>query len=312
MLSEPQPVDCPSERGRNYTPPEGSVLRPAGASCGKRMIARSVPAPANHHRGSYTSPALAAASYPFVDLPSENILQLQAVLVQQVYKIILYLPGLIEYNENNDKSKFVTLFGGELVMIKLKMSIEDISEYQTGILPKSAVKIETPQSIEEMMKKAAPIAAVLCVLMFVTMLCKTVMNKTVVISHVFILIGFCLGYICLVIHEWLHGIVYPRNALVTIGKITGKISFVALASYPLKRRRFIVMCLLPFVLGIIPLLIFIVSPAEYRELNGLMFGMSCMGMVSPFPDVYNVFIVLKNANKKDAIMFYKNDMYKVS
>ena len=186
-------------------------------------------------------------------------------------------------------------------MIKLKMSIEDISEYQTGILPKNAVKIETPQSIEEMMKKAAPIAAVLCVLMFVTMLCKTV-----------ILIGFCLGYICLVIHEWLHGIVYPRNALVTIGKITGKISFVALASYPLKRRRFIVMCLLPFVLGIIPLLIFIVSPAEYRELNGLMFGMSCMGMVSPFPDVYNVFIVLKNANKKDAIMFYKNDMYKVS
>lgn len=207
---------------------------------------------------------------------------------------------------------YVTLFGGELVMIKLKMSIEDISEYQTGILPKNAVKIETPQSIEEMMKKAAPIAAVLCVLMFVTMLCKTVMNKTVVISHVFILIGFCLGYICLVIHEWLHGIVYPRNALVTIGKITGKISFVALASYPLKRRRFIVMCLLPFVLGIIPLLIFIVSPAEYRELNGLMFGMSCMGMVSPFPDVYNVFIVLKNANKKDAIMFYKNDMYKVS
>ena len=78
-------------------------------------------------------------------------------------------------------------------MIKLKMSIEDISEYQTGILPKNAVKIETPQSIEEMMKKAAPIAAVLCVLMFVTMLCKTVMNKTVVISHVFILIGFCLG-----------------------------------------------------------------------------------------------------------------------
>ena len=93
MLPEPQPVDCPSERGRNYTPPEGSVLRPAGgvsasapvgaeltstgrhAPCGKRMIARSVPAPVNHHRGSYTSPALAAASYPFVDLPPGNTLR---------------------------------------------------------------------------------------------------------------------------------------------------------------------------------------------------------------------------------------------
>jgi high-affinity K+ transport system ATPase subunit B len=41
----------------------------------------------------------------------------------------------------------------------------------------------TAQDIKEMMKKAAPIAAVLCVLMFVTMLCKTVMNKTVVISQ---------------------------------------------------------------------------------------------------------------------------------
>ena len=33
----------------------------------------------------------------------------------------------MEQREFN-KSKFVTLFGGELVMIKLKMSIEDISD----------------------------------------------------------------------------------------------------------------------------------------------------------------------------------------
>lgn len=197
-------------------------------------------------------------------------------------------------------------------MIKLKMSIDDINEYQTGILPENAVKIETPQSIDEMMKKAAPICVILCALMFATMLCKTIVNKTVVVSPIFILLGFCIGFILLVVHEWLHGIVYPKRALVTIGKMKGKITFVALASYPLKRSRFIVMSLLPFVLGIIPLLIFIVSPAECKELNGLMFGMASMGMVSPFPDVYNVMVVLKNANKNDAIIFYKDDMYKVS
>ena len=43
---------------------------------------------------------------------------------------------------------------------------------------------------------------------------------------------------------------------------------------------------------------FIVSPAEYRELNGLMFGMSCMGMVSPFPDVYNDFYCLQKMQIK--------------
>ena len=197
-------------------------------------------------------------------------------------------------------------------MIKLKMSIEDINEYQTGTLPENAVKIETPRSIDEMMKKAAPIAVILCVLMFTTMLCKTIVNKTVVVSPIFIFVGFCIGFVLLVVHEWLHGIVYPKDASVTIGKVKGKITFVALASYPLKRSRFIVMSLLPFVLGIIPLLIFIVSSAECKELNGLMFGMASMGMISPFPDVYNVIVVWKNANKKDAIMFYKDDMYKVS
>ena len=42
------------------------------------------------------------------------------------------------------------------------------------------------------------------------------------------------------------------------------------------------------------------------------FGMACMGMVSPFPDVFNVLAVLRNSEKSDSIMFYKNDMYKIS
>lgn len=131
-------------------------------------------------------------------------------------------------------------------MIKLKMIIETIEECQTGILTENAVRIDAPQSIDETMKKAAPVAVVLCVLMFATMFCKSFISKTVVCSPIFLLIGFCLGYILLLIHEWLHGIVYPKEACVTIGRLKGKILFVALASYPLKRKRFILMSLLPF------------------------------------------------------------------
>lgn len=196
-------------------------------------------------------------------------------------------------------------------MIKFKLSIKDINEYQTGVFPDRAVKIETPQSMEEMMKKAAPIGAVLCVLLFVVMLCKTIVCKAVVISPIFLFVGFVLGFLLLIVHEWLHAIVYPREAKVTIGKIKGKMIFVALASYPLKRNRFILMCLLPFILGIVPLMIFIISPAEYRELNGLMFGMAGMGMVSPFPDVFHTILVLKNVNQNESVMFYQNEMYQV-
>ena len=86
MLSEPQPVDCPSERGRNYTPvkPVRCVL--PEAPCRERMIARSVPASVNHHRGSYTSPALAAASYPFVGLPPGNTLRCKLFPFSKFYQ----------------------------------------------------------------------------------------------------------------------------------------------------------------------------------------------------------------------------------
>ena len=50
-------------------------------------------------------------------------------------------------------------------MIKIVWSINDINKYQTGSLPDDAVKIETPQSVGELMKKAVPIAAILCVFM---------------------------------------------------------------------------------------------------------------------------------------------------
>lgn len=113
-------------------------------------------------------------------------------------------------------------------MIKIVWSINDINKYQTGNLLDGAVKIETPQSVGELMKKAVPIAVILCVILFIAMLCKTIICKTVVISPIFILVGFAFGFLLLIIHEWLHGIVYPKEADVTIGRIKGKATFVAL------------------------------------------------------------------------------------
>jgi len=48
------------------------VLRPAGSPLQGADDFHRFPIRSNYHRGSYTSPALAAASYPLVDLPPEN------------------------------------------------------------------------------------------------------------------------------------------------------------------------------------------------------------------------------------------------
>ena len=194
-------------------------------------------------------------------------------------------------------------------MIKIVWSIKDINKYQTGNLPDNAIKIETPKSVDELMKKALPIAVILCVLLFAAMLGKTIVCKVVVISPIFILVGFALGFLLLIIHEWLHGIVYPKDADVTIGRIKGKTTFVALASYPLKKEKFILMCLLPYILGIIPLILFWIMPITDMKIHSILFGLSAMGLGSPYPDLFNVYQVLKQTPKNCKIQFYKDDTY---
>ena len=196
-------------------------------------------------------------------------------------------------------------------MITFKPFIEDIKEYQRGSLPENALRLDTPHSIAETLKKAAPIEAVLCVVLFVAMFIKSIVNHDLVIHPIAVAFGFIIGFLLLTIHELLHAVVYPKAANVTVGKLKGKLVFVALASFPMSRQRFILMSLLPFVLGIIPLLAFVISPAEYKIFNGLMFGMAAMGMVSPSADVYNVIIVSRQAKKTDKIMFFEDDLYKI-
>ena len=196
-------------------------------------------------------------------------------------------------------------------MITFKPFIEDIKEYQRGNLPENALRLDTPHSIAETLKKAAPIEAVLCVVLFVAMFIKSIVNHDLVMHPIAVVFGFIIGFLLLTIHELLHAVVYPKAANVTVGKLKGKLVFVALASFPMIRQRFIFMSLLPFVLGIIPLLAFVISPAEYKIFNGLMFGMAAIGMVSPSADVYNVIIVSRQAKKTDKIMFFEDDLYKI-
>lgn len=197
-------------------------------------------------------------------------------------------------------------------MIKYVKIIDNIGEYQCGKLPTTAQRLDAPATTEEMMRKSAPIAVILCAVMSLIMCMKAFASKSMVVFLPAVLGGFFLGFLFLIIHEWLHAIVYPGKAAVTIGKLKGRLVFVALASFPLKRSRFIVMCLLPFLLGVIPLILFVLSSPRNTIFNGLLFGMACMGMISPYPDVYNVILVLQQSKNTDKIMFYGDDIYRIS
>lgn len=187
---------------------------------------------------------------------------------------------------------------------------EDIKKYQKGELDKNAVKMEIPKSSKEQMVKALPFLIPAIIIMFFSTFIKTYIAKDIVIKGWAIFIGIFIGFILLFVHEFLHAIVYPRKVNKYIG-IVKPFSAVALASYPLSRKRFIVMSILPYILGIIPLICFLLSASDNLILNAILWGMAFLGMASPYPDAYNVYQVIRQVPRGKKVQFYEDDTYYV-
>ena len=166
-----------------------------------------------------------------------------------------------------------------------------------------------PESINETMVKALPFLIVPILVIVASMFLKTYFSREIVISFPFFILGLMVGFLFLVVHEYLHAVMYPKNAVVYIGIVPHYFAAVALSSYPLSRIRFVIMSLLPSLLGIIPIVFFWIMPPIYREVNGFLFGAAALGLTSPYPDYYNVFQVLKQTPSGCQIQFYKDDTY---
>lgn len=190
-----------------------------------------------------------------------------------------------------------------------KIESDDINTYQTAELHKNSVEIKMPDSMTSMQLRAIPYLIPSLVILFLSMLLKSMSSGSRPINILSVFIGLVFGFALLLLHEWLHAIVYPSNANVYIGFMPKQFVAVALASYPLSRKRFCLMCLLPYILGIVPIILFCCFPSDWLIANGLLFGMAAVGLASPYPDAYNVFMVLKNAPSGSKIQFYQDKLF---
>lgn len=181
----------------------------------------------------------------------------------------------------------------------------EVKKYQSNDLKCEKIKISNDK--ENIQVKAIPIAILLVAMCNIILFVK-IFKFSLIINPIFILIGVLIGGLLLFIHELLHAIVYPKNAIVTIGFIK-PITFVALGSYPMSKKRFILMCLLPLSLGIIPLTLFVLFNDSI--LCSIMFGMMCIGIISPYPDIYNVLKVI-NVPKGKKVLFDADNLVYVN
>ena len=185
---------------------------------------------------------------------------------------------------------------------------KEIEKYQKGNLDSNAVKMKMPKNMNQMMIKSMPFTILAFAIMMLTGHLKEHIYNKPIIYREYVFIGLLIGIALLLVHELLHAIVYPKGVATYIG-IIKPFTFCSLASYPLSKSRFIVMCLLPYILGIIPFIIFWILPANYSEINSIFWAIALMGIASPSPDAYNVYQVIKQVPKGKKVQFYVDDTY---
>lgn len=187
--------------------------------------------------------------------------------------------------------------------------IKDEEEFPAAEIPRGACKLDGEEDMKKMQIKALPF---MLPSMFVCLLCmfaKTFAAGERVVDLRFVFVGVGLGIGLMIVHELLHAVGFPREAVVYIGVVPKSLTAVALSPSPVKRNRFIFLSLLPLVLGIVPLAVFCLSAGGLKELNGCMFGMAVMGMVSVYPDIYNVYHILRRVPADATIQNNKNETY---
>lgn len=169
--------------------------------------------------------------------------------------------------------------------------------------PKRAITLKVPK---HNMRISLIFALPFFALCFILIPLKATWLGDFPMARSFIPLGIILGIFGCFLHELLHALPQPKNATAYIGFIPQHFMFYMKCSAPLKRNRFILMSLLPIILGLIPFLIFLISTNPI--LNAIMWPMAIIGLVSPSPDYLNVYEVLRQVPKNAYIQDSQDGM----
>ena len=181
------------------------------------------------------------------------------------------------------------------------------TQHQSPPVPKNAVKL---RDAEGFVGKSVPFMILPIMLCMLAMVLKAYINKESPISPVFLFPAFLIGFIiALPLHEIAHAVCYPKEATVWVGLCIRKIEAYAISYYPLTKRRYIIMSLMPAVLGLVPLIGFICIPITMKPLLTICIVSALFGLISPAPDYMDIISALRKAPRGAVIRDSKEGLY---
>ena len=121
-------------------------------------------------------------------------------------------------------------------------------------------------------------------------------------------VGILIGLLLLPVHELLHAVCYCEGQTVYIGTSLEKLAAFAVCHEKVSRNRFVVMSLMPMILGIIPLAVFLIAPSS-PILTAICVPAGIMGMLSPMPDYMDVHMVFRQVPEGAYIQSQNDGIY---
>ncbi|MEQ8199348.1 MAG: DUF3267 domain-containing protein [Clostridiaceae bacterium] len=115
---------------------------------------------------------------------------------------------------------------------------------------------------------------------------KKLLTPGVHLSCYGLIIGICLAVIFITVHELLHAVCCPSGGTIEFFYSIYGIS--AVPTSPIPKWRYVFVALCPaLILGLIPMFLWVFSPAEYRMFNSIIFGFSVGSLSVCTADISN-------------------------
>ncbi|MFP4660954.1 MAG: DUF3267 domain-containing protein [Halanaerobiales bacterium] len=178
-----------------------------------------------------------------------------------------------------------------------KGKYKDESQLEKANLPEDAVKFREPDSPAKLNLISSIFIIPVIIFVVIMIYLKRMIGILDGFPEFINIIGLLLAYLMIIPHELIHAAMFPEKAEVSVWYSLKNIMAFVHSTYPMSKKRFIWMSLLPsIVFGLIPLIIWLFIPESYGN-SDIILSFAFFSLLLGVGDYLNVFNALRQMPK---------------
>lgn len=183
-------------------------------------------------------------------------------------------------------------------------------QLRVGNLPERAVKFKEPGSPATLNLVASLFCIPVFIIIGIAILARQALYAQIISFNMFNSVGVLIAFFMLIPHEFLHAICFPKDAEVQIWYSPKNLMAFVFSTYPLSKRRFIFISLLPnIILGFLPLLVWVLLPTDMVRFPEGLFSFAAINLLFGIGDYLNVLNAAMQMPKNSVTQLYGFNSY---